>query len=323
MASAGRGGPRHKPKPYVDSGLLFSSLEKHSELLKDLGPYEHVSRTMGADAKGLILTMPLWKALIAVEPTGEIHCQPLRTALLSLLADNAELNHTRSSGQVWANLKVERITVLLTHVRKVARDQNLGPLAAKLTKDEFMSLTAALKLLELPDPQGLEKPRAPLEKGSSRSLVSIEPSVPLEKGDEKLGKAKKKLKAQSSDVSMDAHGFPAIFASSPEKEKKSPPTKEGPPLLVSKQRPGQRLAAARSSMSPAPLQEALGYGGKALKRPAAAKGLEKPLKRPAAAMETTEGLEKPNGKDKKKSLAARRLGKALPPNLWKMAGSHG
>ena len=134
----GRGGARHFAKPYVDSGLVYKVLSEHQETLHNLGPYEHCSRANAPDPKGLVKTLPLWKGLLRLESSGEIHARPMRTALISLLADAPELNSTKYSGQVWVNLKLERINAILYHVRKLGRE-SLTAAAAKLTREKSHS----------------------------------------------------------------------------------------------------------------------------------------------------------------------------------------
>ena len=104
---SGRGGARHHAKPYVDTGILYKCLEKHEGLLSEMGAYEHISSNMAPDPKGLLHTMPLWRESLRVEPSGEIHSQPFRAALLSFLTEKPSLNHTNHSGQVCCNLKLD------------------------------------------------------------------------------------------------------------------------------------------------------------------------------------------------------------------------
>ena len=255
----GKGGPRHFQKPYIDSGLLFKALGENLAILKNLGSYEHVSKANCPCPKGLVHTSGLWKAVLRLEPSGEVHPQPLRTALISLLAEKPELNDTSSSGQVWANLKMERLSCILFHVRKLGRE-GLTAAAAKLCRDDFSLLQKGLQLLEFPD--ALEKAAKPM-------------ALPLEKGRE-AEDSKKKLKKENSDVSMDSKGFPKMF----EDSQAGTPKKTGTSSAVgciARRRPGQMVPLEKDD-----LQAALGYGGKKMKRPASA--LEKALKRPASAL---------------------------------------
>ena len=87
-----------------------------------LGAYEHLSSSSSPAPKALVDLQALWSDLLDLEPSGMIHSQPLRQVLLSLLVDVPALNTTDQSGQVWCNLKVERLNCMLTHCRKLQRE---------------------------------------------------------------------------------------------------------------------------------------------------------------------------------------------------------
>ena len=201
-APQGRGGARHFKKPYVETGLLLKLLKKHEDLLQDLKGYESLSRNSAVDPKALHRCLPLVEDIVALEPSAEVHPQPLRNALLQLLATNPKLNSTRFNGSVWTNMKAERLNVLLSHVRKLARSGGSSCLAA-LTGSEFERLTETLQkvVLRPEDEAALEKDRPrkqslnPLEKGRSKSPTP------------------KKRKAAADDVSVDSDGFPKMLAS--------------------------------------------------------------------------------------------------------------
>jgi len=103
-----KGGARHFSKPYVDQGLAQSVLQDNKELLQDLKNYKCTSKNNSPDAKGLVQTLSLWKGLLGLARSGEIHSQPLRTALIKLLSECPEINTSGHSSQV-----------CLYHVRKV------------------------------------------------------------------------------------------------------------------------------------------------------------------------------------------------------------
>ena len=106
---------------------------------------------------------------------------------------------------------------MLCHIRKLVRDNSLTSCAAKLTSEQLTMLRNGLSMVELAD-QGKSQATAcaalvPLEKGSCTGPevpLDKEAEVPLEKG------TKRKLKVESSDVSIDSHGFPAMW-NSPDK----------------------------------------------------------------------------------------------------------
>ena len=219
--SSGRGGARHFAKPLVDADVLFSILSANEELVADLGSYEHLSKAYAPDPKGLLHCLDLWKALVKAEPSGSCHMRPMRQALLSLLVKKPKLNTTTQSGEVWANLRVERLTCILMHVRKVKRDGLQALLAAKLSRDEMALVESGLQLLSLP----------PLENGGTSALGKADAlgkASALEKaksssslGEKELAivpfvsenKKKRKLQEKSSDPSVDGLGFPKMFDS--------------------------------------------------------------------------------------------------------------
>ena len=84
LVMTGKGGARHEPKPWVDVGLLYKCLEKHECLVADMGSYEHISSQGAPNAKALLGLKDLWVGLLELAPSGSIHSQPLRQALVSL-----------------------------------------------------------------------------------------------------------------------------------------------------------------------------------------------------------------------------------------------
>ena len=280
--SCGRGGARHFAKPLVDADVLFSILSANEELVADLGSYEHLSKTYAPDPKGLLHCLDLWKALVKAEPSGSCHMRPMRQALLSLLVKKPHLNTTTHSGEVWANLRVERITCILMHVRKVKRDGLEALLAAKLSRDEMALVDHGLQLLSLP----------PLEKGGTSDALgkadALRKASALEKAESSkaLGedlaivpfvsekKQKRKLQENSSDPSLDGLGFPKMFASPEQLGKAASQAASPADPQRKKRRTGQRVLENSQN-----LHSSLGYGGKTVpnkKRPAAS--LEKVAK---------------------------------------------
>ena len=95
----GKGGARHFSKPTTDSGLLLKALREHVSNVVDVGQYETTSRSGGCSPKGLVENADLLKAILKIEPTAEIHTQPLKAALLKLLTDEPTLNKSKFIGQ--------------------------------------------------------------------------------------------------------------------------------------------------------------------------------------------------------------------------------
>ena len=191
MAKNQRGGPRHFPKPMIERGLLF----------------EVFSQSSGStpDPKGIHHNLGLVNALLDLSPQAELHSQALRDALLRLLSARPMLNNTGHAGQVCVHQRADRVNALLAHIRKLARSGPTARCAGNLTGLEYSQLCEALNKVQL-------RPDEPLQKGA----------LPLGNGDDEAQEkpAKKKLKKNNSDVSLDSQGFPMLLKT-PENEKKT------------------------------------------------------------------------------------------------------
>ena len=202
--------------------------------------YEHTSSQAAPNAKALLDLKDLWVGLLELSPQGSIHSQPLRQALVSLLTTIPDLNAGRHSGAVWANLKIERLNCMLKHVRQLGRNTNaLGPAVCQLTRLEYQSLLEGLeKLQTAPGPNADPGDAEPEDPGSEH--------VEQEEEEQRPGKAKRKLEAHDSEISLDSSGLPAIFRSPLGKEASLKKPAASPQLA--NKRPGSRL------------HEAMGYG---------------------------------------------------------------
>ena len=72
------------------------------------------------------------------------------------------------SGEVWINLKIERLTTLMAHLRKLA--------TAKLKAAEFLQTKKLLQSIVIPD-NALEKAK-PLQKGTDASETNLQRQKP-------------------------------------------------------------------------------------------------------------------------------------------------
>jgi len=77
---------------------------------------------------------------------------------------------------VWINLKIERLTTLMAHLRKLARDDNWSSCAAKLKAAEFLQTKKLLQSIVIPD-NALEKAK-PLQKGTDASETNLQRQKP-------------------------------------------------------------------------------------------------------------------------------------------------
>lgn len=147
--SSSKGGARHFSKPYVDTSLLFKVLLKHENLINDLKSYEILSRNSAVDPKGMHGLLPLVDDILELEPTAEIHPQPLRSALLQLLTQNPQLNTSQFKGSVWVELRASRVATVLFHLRRLARNPHQSSLTNALTGSELDTLQKTLKKVVL------------------------------------------------------------------------------------------------------------------------------------------------------------------------------
>ena len=230
----GRGGPRHSAKPYVDPGVLFKCLEKHTELLAEMGAYDVLGSNAAVDFKALLRLKPMWLSLLKAESSGQIAPKPLRQGVGALLAERPHLNSTvGGTGSMWVSLKLERLNVLLTHLRRCGREEKSMVLAAsKLTKPEYRSLREGLERLDAPTQPNAEAEHAlPLENGEveapeapKKRLWAKTPdgspkkrrALEIGKSLEDLGKGGggRALKQEDSNVTLDSTGLPQVFGQS-------------------------------------------------------------------------------------------------------------
>ena len=202
---ASRGGARHFSKPMVVPFVLFQTLNKHVSLVSSLGRYETVSRQQATDAKGLVHCLPLLEALLDLSPTGEIHPGPLRQALLKLVQHKPKINTTDFNGMVYCNMRAERVTTVLLHLRRLKSEEELAKVAAKVSGKEYQLLKELAQNLAGKDTEqnsDEEREAASLDK---RGQQEEEEAGPLAK--------RRQLKKEDSAISMDSSGFPKCLQS--------------------------------------------------------------------------------------------------------------
>ncbi|CAL1149973.1 unnamed protein product [Cladocopium goreaui] len=189
----------------VDPFVLFQTLNQHVSLVSSLGRYETVSRQQATDAKGLVHCLPLLEALLDLSPTGEIHPGPLRQALLKLVQHKPKINTTDFNGLVYCNMRAERVTTVLLHLRRLKSEEELAKVAAKVSGKEYQLLKELAQNLAGKDTEqnsDEEREAASLDK---RGQQEEEEAGPLAK--------RRQLKKEDSAISMDSSGFPKCLQS--------------------------------------------------------------------------------------------------------------
>ena len=278
LAPMGKGGKLHYSKPVIDGGLLFKAFLNGAEFLKNLGEYETLSRNSGPSYEGLVKNSPLLEELLVLEPSAELHPAPVKAALLRLLSSDGSVNGTMFNGQVWINLRQERLCTLLRHVRKAARETNTLQLAAlKLNGQDLDTLKKVLGLVNVSLEKGsteiasLAAPTAPdvlAAPTAPEAVASMgQQTVAYSNGGSKTHNNKRTLKKVVSEVSVDSDGFPAFL-------KQGEMEDDGPCERDPKHRNlGQKVSAEQWSKSQEQRQLKMSLGFEAvsvLKRPASA-----------------------------------------------------
>ena len=205
MIYSGKGGARHFSKPKVDEGILLKIFANHGPLLSDFGAYESISRNQACHPQGLIHVLGLVNALVAVEKSCEIHQGAMRAAMARAYQEEPSLNQTKFRGGVWVGLKVERLNVILYHMRRLKKsDQELRVCSSKLPSADFIRLQQVLDLIDKKKPAVLTTSEPALDQRDSTA---------------------KRLKKEVSDVSLGSEGYPKCWQTPAKKENDSPLSK--------------------------------------------------------------------------------------------------
>ena len=241
----GKGGQRHFSKPYVDPYLLYKAFHTHQELVKSFGAYETISRSQATDAKGLIHCLPLLEDLLQISPCGEIHPNPLRQSIMKLVQEKPAMNQTDWNCQVWTNLRAERVTVILLHLRRLKSEEEMRKCVGKLTGKDCLQLKKIVSIME-DNKEPLDKRgKDPLDK---RGVEQEEEEEEEEEAETPPPAKQRKLQKHESDVSLNSQGFPACLNSPGQSESlpsKAAPLPKGGSFI--KRRKGHKVAAQSSS----------------------------------------------------------------------------
>ena len=241
---------------------------KHKDMLLDLAGYEILSRNQVPDVLSFMKLEPLIKGLLEVAPSAEIHPKSLSMSLLRALSGDPAMNSTAFRGDVWAGLKAERITTLLNHTRRLAREKHNPCWVAKLSGKAYQQFVDLLDMVDLKEQQPLHKEDQGTVAGHYASTVAYDVSDPGSPVDKKVS-PKRGLKREVSAASMDSDGFPSMLRS-PKMDKgpckkgssSDPPASPGSPAQVGVSPVPRRLGRK----SPPPAAAAAAPGSPAVRR---------------------------------------------------------
>lgn len=282
----GKGGARHFAKPTTDAGLLMKALKDNVAHVLDMGVYETLSRTGACSPKGLVENADLLYAVVAIEPTAEVHPGPLKAAMLKLLTDEPSLNKSKFIGTVWITLRMERITTILYHLRRLANDPDLEKfVATRVTGAEYTYLKRLIGMVEVKDTvvaarvKSLEKEPQSFEKGSRESLEKDWDAATVAYHEDGTPSKKRALKKAISEVSVDEDGFPKMAISpihEPVEKTWTPPKRLGSKISLENWEEEQHQKMLRTSLGfESPAQPILSSSSSSSKVPLAKRPLAK------------------------------------------------
>jgi hypothetical protein len=147
--------PRVATPPY-DCQLLDNVVRKYIEKAGvtkalDLGMYNQMSLNSAAHGFGILQNSKLLKALLSVSPYAMFKAGDLKQALVMAASSFSNLVPGNQMYNVsgWANLKAERLMVLLNHLRRISNSPTrLRQASNKLdaqSKEALLALTATVK----------------------------------------------------------------------------------------------------------------------------------------------------------------------------------
>ena len=81
--------------------------------------YESSTKTQAVKGDNLATMGPFLSALLDVAPTGEVSNTELRTAIRTTVCAHPDLNGTTQKNDAWADLRIDRIVMILYHLRRL------------------------------------------------------------------------------------------------------------------------------------------------------------------------------------------------------------
>ena len=152
--AGGRGGDKHKPVRPVDEGVLMEIFAAHKENMCDLGVYEGISRPQASFAPGIAANAALLKRILVACPQAELPTAVARSAFMRVLMQFPGLNKSIYTMDVYAGLRVDRLCVMLYHLRRfdASRDTNeeaMRVACKKCTAEQLLQLKNLKALMNL------------------------------------------------------------------------------------------------------------------------------------------------------------------------------
>lgn len=128
------------PGPLVNQDEMNSLVLKHWHLVRDMGKYESVGRSMSPRIDGLAYMYDFLKAFITMVPECFMNYGQWRIAVANAEAvkkkDDVELNVSTFNVKIWSGQRAERFMTALNHLRRIKKaPDTLEVFAKKASKD--------------------------------------------------------------------------------------------------------------------------------------------------------------------------------------------
>lgn len=208
----------------VDQLALNELIKNHSSSWKHMAGYEGVSKSQAVKGDSLALLHPFIDDLLDLAPTGEINTSQLKTAIMAAVFNKPELNNTTQKNDIWCSLRIDRITTMLYHTRRLLDIVKFQQMVAGSQGASVVILKALLEKLQ---PQ-IQPPETGLPfKGDE--VISEAPSKD-EDMSMKGGNTTEdddKMKCKTSSPALSSHAFKQLWngssSTTPMKEKPKAP----------------------------------------------------------------------------------------------------
>lgn len=162
---------------------------KHKTILCNLGVYENICKPMAVNGKGLVSLNDFLTSLLKLAPWANLLLGQVRDAIVTVNQCKS-LNKGPLTDKAWAGQRTERVITLLAHLRRLLTPYRFDQCAAKMSKQDIISLRGLISLID---------------------TKYVQPD-----GNESSVRSKRQLQAHDSNVSnvtLDSDGFPAMLRS--------------------------------------------------------------------------------------------------------------
>ena len=134
--------------PSVDQSSLDLLLQSNLSWCQ-LGAYETISKSQAADGKCLAEHHLLLKALLDLQPAGQLLLTQVRSSVLKVCSLKPDVNQSQLKNLLWAGSRYDKLCCMLYHVRRAKRDpEKMRQLVAKTVAEDLAKVMELVNKLE-------------------------------------------------------------------------------------------------------------------------------------------------------------------------------